>query len=137
MSAELLGRASVTIDASRAAVWDTLVDPGAMTRFMPVDHVEWGRVAGDPIRWTAEVGPRRYDVSGTIRRIEPERRLEYAYFDPITRTRRTVAIELTGDALPTRVTVAESLNTERERAHIEGGWRLMLATLKTLLERAG
>lgn len=136
MSDDLVGRASVAIDAPRAAVWDALVDPGAMTRFMPVDHVEWGRDAGDPIRWTAEVGPKLYEVTGTIRRIDPGRALEYSYFDPITRTTRTVAIELTGDAAPTRVSVVESLNTERERAHIEGGWRLMLANLKTLLEAA-
>ncbi|HEY6959040.1 MAG TPA: SRPBCC domain-containing protein [Candidatus Limnocylindria bacterium] len=136
MSDARVGRASVTIEATRAAVWDALVDPGAMTRYMPVDHVEWGRATGDPLRWQAMVGPERFDVSGTIQRIDAGRTLEYSYFDPITRTTRAVSIELSGDAARTRVSVSESLNDERERPHIEGGWRLMLANLKSMLEPA-
>ena len=136
MSDDQVGRASVTIVATPLEVWDALVDPGAMTRYMPVDHVEWGREAGDPIRWQAAVGPKVYDVRGTLQRLDPERTLAYSYFDPITRATRVVVIELSADGGATRVSVSESLKDERERPHVEGGWRLMLANLKTMLEHA-
>jgi uncharacterized protein YndB with AHSA1/START domain len=142
MTETLVAHASVTINASREKIWDALVDPETMKRYMPLTSVvsEWRE--GGPIVWKAELEGRSLEVRGTVLRIEPERRLEYSHSRPIFRMSSAippedhrVTIELSDEGAQTRITVTEQGNTfERERAHSEGGWRLALANMKALME---
>jgi len=102
---------------------------------MPVADVEADWREGGTIRWRGELGAHAYEVSGTVFRYEPGVAFGYRYTDPISRTARVVTVELESDGAGTLVTVSErgSAN-ERQRAHAEGGWRLMLANLRALLE---
>jgi uncharacterized protein YndB with AHSA1/START domain len=144
MAETLVAQASMTINASREKVWDALVDPETMKRYMPLTNVvaEWRE--GGPIVWKAELEGRSLEVRGTVLRIEPEGRLEYSHSRPIFRASAAVppqdhrvTIELTDEGAWTRISVTEQGNTfERERAHSEGGWRLALANMKALLEGA-
>jgi uncharacterized protein YndB with AHSA1/START domain len=138
----LVAQASMTINASREKVWDALVDPETMKRYMPLTSVvaEWRE--GGPIVWKAELEGRSLEIRGTVLRIEPERRLEYSHSRPIFRIGgapppqdHRVTIELTDEGADTHVSVTEQGNRfERERAHSAGGWRLALANMKALLE---
>ena len=144
MSGTFVARVSVTIGASRAKVWDALVDPETIKQYMPVADVvsEWR--AGSPILWTSEFQGKPFVVTGTVLRLESGRLLEYDHSRPIFRpagagrapvTYQRVTIELSDEGTHTRVSVTERDNTtERELAHSEGGWRLALGNLKALLE---
>jgi len=145
MADSFVGRASVTINAPRAKVWDALVNPNTIVQYMPVTSVvsEWEE--GSPIVWTSEFQGNRFEVKGTVLRFEPERRLEYKHSLPIfrpsgvakAREDRRVTIELRDSDAQTHVAVTEHGNkTKREFEHSEGSWRMALNAMKALLEGA-
>jgi uncharacterized protein YndB with AHSA1/START domain len=140
----LIARAAVTVNASTAKVWDALVNPEVIVRYLPAASVvsEW-RV-DSPIVWKGEMEGRSFELRGTVLRLEPERLLEYDHSRPIFRAsgpilstarHHRVTIELSSVGARTQISVTdEGSTTERERAHADGGWRLALANMKALLE---
>ena len=144
MADRFVAHASVIIDASRARVWDALVNPETIKEYMPVTDVisEW---RGDsPIVWKSEFQGKSFEVRGTVLRLEPERLLEYDHSRPIFRSSavaqpperyQRVTIELRGDGGKTHVSVTEQNNTtQKEFEHSEGSWRMVLNGMKALLE---
>jgi len=142
MADTFVARVSATINASRAKVWDGLVDPETMKRYMPLTSVASDWRVSSPIVWKAELEGRSLEIRSTVLCIEPERRLEYSHSRPIFRMSgdippedHRVTIELSDEGAQTRITVTEQGNTfDRERAHSEGGLRLALANMKALME---
>src|SRR6266550_361676 len=70
MADTFVAHASVTIDASRARVWDALVNPDSIKKYMPVTEVlsEWRE--DSPIVWKSEFQGKSFEVWGTVRRLE-------------------------------------------------------------------
>jgi len=144
MTDSFAAHVSMTINASRAKVWDALVTPGTIKQYRPVTDVvsEWRE--GSPIVWRSEFQSKPFEIRGTVLRLESGRLLEYDHSRPIFRpsgdgralvTYQRVTIELSDEGPQTRVSVTERDNkTERELAHSEGGWRLALSNMKALLE---
>jgi uncharacterized protein YndB with AHSA1/START domain len=137
----------MTINASRAKVWDALVNPETIKRYMPVTNVisEWQE--GSPIVWNGEFQGRPFEIKGTVLRVEPGRVLEYNHSRPIFRgsgaihppgAYQRVAIELRDEGAQTNLSVTEQDNTTtRELEHSQGSWRLLLHNMKALLEGKG
>jgi uncharacterized protein YndB with AHSA1/START domain len=144
MTETFVARVSVTINASRAKVWDALVTPGTIKQYLPVTEVVSDWREGRPIFWRSEFQSKPFEIRGTILRLESGRVLEYDHSRPIFRpsrdgralvTYQRVTIELGDEGPQTRVSVTERDNkTEPELAHSEGGWRLALGNMKALLE---
>ncbi len=144
MADTFVAHASVTIDASRARVWDALVNPETIKEYMPVTDVisEWRE--DSPIVWKSEFQGKSFEVRGTVVRLEPERLLEYDHSRPIFRSSavpqpperyQRVTIELGDDGGQTHVSVTERNNTtQKEFEHSEGSWRMVLNGMKALLE---
>ena len=138
----LVARVSLRIDAPRAWVWDALIDPTTVVRYMPVTEVVSAWRVGASIVWKSEWQDRPFEVTGRIRRFEPRRTLQYEHSLPQfrpglaqSRPPQLVTIELSDEGSGTRVSVTEDNQmTARELAHAEGGWRLALNGLKSLLE---
>jgi len=134
----------MTFDAPRAKVWDALVRPDLIKRYMYVTDVVADWREGGPISWKSEHNGKPFEVRVTVLRFEPERAIQYERSLPIfrpsaaERSRRTrVTIELSDEGSRTRIVVAEEDHaTTRELEHSEGGWRLMLNGLKALVEHA-
>ena len=133
----------MTINAPRAKVWDALVNPNTIMRYMPVTSVvsEWEE--GSPIVWTSEFLGKPFKVEGTVVRVEPDRLLEYDHSLPLfrspgaagSREHRRVTIELTESEAQTHVAVTEQGNkNKREFEHSAGSWRMVLNGMKALLE---
>src|SRR5207249_8547151 len=116
MADAFVGHASVTINAPRAKVWDALVNPDTIMQYMPVTTVvsEWEE--GSPIVWTSEFQGKRFEVKGTILRLQPNRLLEYDHSLPIFRASgrghssasyQRVTIELRDEGAQTHISVTE------------------------------
>src|SRR5438552_10400934 len=115
MADPFVGHASVTINAPRATVWDALVNPDTIMQYMPVTSVvsEWEE--GSPIVWRSEFQGKRFEVKGTVLRLQPDRLLEYDHSLPIfgssgvthSREHRRVTIELAAIDGKTHVAVTE------------------------------
>jgi uncharacterized protein YndB with AHSA1/START domain len=145
MADTFVAHVSMTINASRAKVWDALVNPETIKQYMPVTNVvsEWQEKS--PIVWTSDFQGKPFEVRGTILRLEPERLLEYDHSLPIFRSSpgvtrspenyQRVTIQLRDEGAQTHLSVTERNNkTRRELEHSEGSWRMVLHGMKALLE---
>jgi uncharacterized protein YndB with AHSA1/START domain len=141
MDKPIVARASATIDAPVAKVWDALVTPEIIKRYMFGATVVSDWKEGSPIRWKGEWKGQPFEDKGVIERLEPERMLRYTHFSPlagqpdIPENYHTVTIELTSQGNGTLVSLAQDNNaTEEAREHSEKNWSGMLASLKEVME---
>jgi uncharacterized protein YndB with AHSA1/START domain len=137
----IIARASATVNAPVKKVWHALVTPEEIKQyFFGTDVVsEWRE--GSPIVWKGEWQGKAYEDKGVILRFEPERRLQYTHFSPLSgqpdvpENYHTVTIDVSPAGGGTHVTLSQDKNaTEEERAHSEQNWEMVLASLKKLLE---
>ena len=141
MGKNLVANASVTIDASSAKVWEALVDPQAIKKYMFGTNVFTDWKEGNAIVWRGEWQGKEYEDKGTILKFEPERVLQYSHFSPLSgqpdvpENYHTVTIELSGAGGQTTVTLTQDNNeTEEARQHSEQNWERMLEALKKFVE---
>ncbi len=147
MSKGLVAKVSTTVGAPKKKVWDALVSPAAIKQYMfGADVVSTWR-EGAPIVWKGEWKGKPYEDKGAIRRVEPEARLEYTHFSPLSgkpdvpESYHTVTIELADDpARPgaaTRISLSQDNNPdEQSRQHSEQNWAAMFDALTKYLEEA-
>jgi uncharacterized protein YndB with AHSA1/START domain len=94
MNTGLIARASVTIAAPAADVWEALVTPAAIKTYMFGATVTSDWVVGSPIVWTDERQGQAYQDKGIILEIVRERVLRIR--TTISPTRRASARKGTG-----------------------------------------
>jgi uncharacterized protein YndB with AHSA1/START domain len=142
MNTGVIAKASVTIAAPAADVWEALVTPAAIKAYMFGAAVTSEWVVGSPIVWTVEWQGGAYEDKGVILQIVPERVLEYSHFSPRTGTAdipenyHIVTMHLSGVGARTRVSLYQDNNpTEQAREHAERNWQMMLTGLKHFVER--
>ncbi len=141
-SQNLIATAEVTIVASVDKVWDALVTPETIKKYMFGTTVTSDWKQGSEITWKGEWKGNAYEDKGVILHLEPLRELQYSHFSPLTglpdipENYHIVTIELKGDNHQTYVTLSQDHNsTEQEKEHSESNWAMMLMELKKLLEQ--
>ncbi len=139
--ADLVARASTTIDAPLAKVWDALVDPDTIKRYMFGTTVvcEWKK--GSPIMWSGRWKGRPYEDKGVILELDPQRRLRYTHYSPLAgvpdvpESYHTITIDLSVEGGRVRIALTQDNNaTPEAREHSERNWAGMLSGLKKLVE---
>jgi uncharacterized protein YndB with AHSA1/START domain len=87
------------------------------------------------------MGRKEYQDKGVILDLEPERRIQYSHFSPLSglpetpENYHTVTIELYSGNGNTIISLRQDNNpTEQARKHSEKNWKAMLANLKKILE---
>jgi uncharacterized protein YndB with AHSA1/START domain len=141
MPRELTATASTTVHAGAAAVWDALVNPELIRRWMAGAEVESEWKPGSRIVWRGEWQGKRFEDHGTVVRAEPCRLLQFTHFSPLSgapdvpENHHTVTIELQGEGERTLLSLSQDNNpTESAREHSERNWSGMLAALKQAVE---
>jgi uncharacterized protein YndB with AHSA1/START domain len=136
-----VARASVAINVPITKVWDALVNPEVIKRYMFGASVVSDWREGSSIVWKGEWQGRPYQDKGVILRFTPERTLQYTHFSPQSgvpdapENYHTVTVELSTEGKKTRVVLTQDNNpTEQARDHSERNWNTMLAALKKVLE---
>jgi len=138
----LIAKASTTINAPAAKVWDALVNPQLIKQYMFGTNVvsEWKK--GSPIVWKGEWQGKKYEDKGVILELQPERMLRYSHYSPVSglaetpENYHTVTIELKSTGSQTELSLSQDNNrTEEERQHSQKNWEMMLASLKKVLEK--
>jgi len=133
-------KVSTTIDAPVDAVWDALVTPEKVEKYMFGAKVESDWQEGSPITWKGEWKGKKFEDKGTVRRVEPRRLLEYDHYSPLSgpdtpENHHKVRIELAESGESTRVTLSQDNNSSDEAlAESEKNWRTMLDGLKKVAE---
>ena len=141
MEKNFVARASVDIAASKDKVWDALVNPQTIKKYMFGTNVVTDWREGSPISWKGEWQGKSYEDKGQIRRFTPQQIMEYTHFSPLSglpdkpENYHTVTIELASEGSHTRVSLSQDNNaTEQAQQHSEKNWKMMLTSLKNLLE---
>ena len=136
-----IARASATIAAPAADVWEALVTPPAIKMYMFDATVTSDWVVGSPIVWIKEWQGRVYEDKGIILQIVRARILEFSYFSPLAgaadlpENYHIVTVHLSSNGAQTRVSLSQDNNlTEGARERAERNWGMMLAGLKHFVE---
>jgi uncharacterized protein YndB with AHSA1/START domain len=141
MNSGLIARASVTIAAPAAEVWEALVTPAAIKAYKCGATVTSDWVVGSPIVWIGEWQGQPYEDKGIILQIVRERVLEFSHFSSLAGVAdlpehyHIVTVHLSSDGAQTRLSLRQDNNvTEEARERAESNWTAMLADLKDFVE---
>jgi uncharacterized protein YndB with AHSA1/START domain len=142
MTHTLTANASTVVNRPVADVWTAFVTPASIKEYMFGTNASSDWREGSPITWKGEWQGRSYEDKGVIKRLEPNRLLQYTHFSPLSglpdkpENYHTVTITLTPDGSGTRVSLSQDNNAnEQEREHSQTNWEMMLGSLKKFLER--
>jgi len=141
MDKKLVAKASTTIQAPAAKVWEALVTPSIIKQYMFGTNVASDFKKGSPITWKGEWEGKKYQDKGVILDVQPQRKLAYSHFSPLSglpenpENYHNVTIELVDKGKQTLVSLSQDNNTsEKERDHSQKNWEMMLSGLKKVLE---
>ncbi len=97
---------------------------------------------GSPITWKGEWKGKPHEDKGKILKVEPRRLLRYSHYSPLSgladtpENYHTVTIELSQQGTQTRVSLSQDNNASDEaRGQSEKNWKMVLESLKKLLEK--
>lgn len=137
----LIATARTTIDAPIDEVWDALVNPDTIKKYMFGTTVISDWEEGSKIEWKGDWKGKPYKDKGTILQLKPKTKLQYSHFSPLTgqpdipENYHTVTIELDNKNKQTMITLTQdNIANEDAKQHAEHNWGSMLAGLKNLLE---
>ena len=143
ITANNIAKAETTIKASADKVWNALTDPGMIKEYMFGTTVISDWKEGNKIIWKGEWEGRTYEDKGKILLFEPKKSLQYSHFSPLSglhdspENYHIVTIDLEEKDKQTIVTLTQTNNAdEKTKDDSEKNWKMMLASLKKLLEDA-
>ena len=127
------------IRATAEQVWQALTDPDVTARFWGHSQISDWRV-GSRVEHVRADGSGIADAAGTVKEVDPPRRLSFGFGDPsepddptVEQSVVTFEIEPYRDIVKLTLTHAR-LRSAADREAIGLGWPTVLANLKTLLE---
>lgn len=140
-STNLIAKTETTINTSIDKVWDALINPATIKKYMFGTTVISDWKEGSKILWKGEWKGKPYEDKGEILKMIPEKKFQYSHFSPLSgmeetaENYHTVTIDLSGKDDQTTVALSQDKNaTEEAREHSEKNWAMMLTSLKKLLE---
>jgi uncharacterized protein YndB with AHSA1/START domain len=143
-STNIIAKAQISIGVSIDKVWDALVNPETIKKYMFGTTVISDWKEGSKIIWKGEWQKKPYEDKGEILLFRPKTKIQYSHFSPLSglaetpENFHTVTIELTGNSNQTVVSLFQDNNaTEEARKYSEGNWTMMLTGMKNLLEEVG
>ena len=141
MPENLTATAKVTISAPIARVWDALVNPEVIKRYMFGATVVSDWQVGSPIVWKGEWKGKPFEDKGRILEIQQGKRLRYSHFSPLSgapdrpENYHTVTIEVDGRDGTVQVDLSQDHNpSEKARDESQRNWNAMLEGLKKTVE---
>lgn len=142
-SNKFIAKAETTINAPLDKVWDALVNPDLIKRYMFGTNVISDWKEGSRIIWKGEWQGKSYEDKGEVLQIIPKTKLQYSHYSPLSgladipENYHTVTINLTDINTSTMISLSQDKNaTEQAREHSRKNWAIMLEHLKELLEEA-
>jgi uncharacterized protein YndB with AHSA1/START domain len=141
MERQHVSRASVTIEASAADVWDALVNPATAKDYFFGATVDSDWQEGSPIAFTGEFNGKTYSEKGTILQCQPERLLQYSHWSGLEQVPdlpqhyRNWTFRIDAGSPATTLSVTEdNIPDEAKRKRSDEFWSGVLATIKKIVE---
>jgi uncharacterized protein YndB with AHSA1/START domain len=134
---------SIEIDAPPQRVWQTLVEPELVARYMHGTQLDTDWSVGSPITWRGEWQGRHYEDKGEVLAFEAPRRLAVTHWSPLTGDADqpanyhhvTYELEPLGEHR-TGLTLSHGNSPSQDAADsmVADGWTPMLQELKKVAE---
>ena len=141
MANDFVAKASTTIQANAAEVWDALIDPAKIHEYMFGTNVSSDWKVGSPIIYKGVYEGKAYQDKGEVLKAEPEKILLMTHWSPLSGTPDTpenyhqVKYELSPENGGTQLTITQDNNSsEEEQAQNSKFWQTALDSIKKLLE---
>jgi uncharacterized protein YndB with AHSA1/START domain len=137
----LLAKATMTINAPAAKVWEALVKPELIKQYLFGTEVTTDWKIGSPITYKGVWQGKDYEDKGKVVQFEPGKLIVSTYWSPLSgvadapENYKTVRYELTGQGSQTQLTIIQDNNdTEKDARHSEENWKMVLNGIKKLVE---
>ena len=137
----LIATAEIDIQAPPERVWDALVDPRQIKKYMFGSDVVTDWKPGSTIVWKGEYEGRKYEDKGEVLAVEENRRLKVTHFSPLTgqddvpENYHTVTYDLDEHDGHTHVALTQdNAGSEEEAEHSSAMWQQMLDGLRKQVE---
>jgi len=133
---------TIEVKAPKAKVWDALINPEQIKKYLfgTNTHCDWK--VGSPIRFTGEWDGKAYEDKGTILAIEKEKLLSYNYWSnfsgvaDVPENYQVVTFKLEGVDGKTQLhLMQQNILSQESKSHSEENWKVVLNSLKELVER--
>ena len=142
MSANLIAKASATIAAPAARVWDALTKPEIIKQYFFGTQAVSDWQEGSTLEFKGEWEGKPYLDKGIILRSEPKKIFQYTYLSSFSNlpdlpeNYANITYELyEGNGETTLSVKQENIADEQTRKHSEKNWSYVLQSLKDLLEK--
>lgn len=143
MDKNLTVEVSVTINADIAKVWDALVNPAMIKQYLFGTNAISDWKVGSTITYKGGWEGKEYEDHGKILQIEPEKILKTTYWSSMSGTKDTPENYVTITYSVARVgngtlltIIQDNSKTEEAKEHSGSNWKMVLTTLKVLLEKS-
>jgi uncharacterized protein YndB with AHSA1/START domain len=136
----LVAHANATIRAPVSKVWDALVNPDLIKKYMFGATVVSDWKQGSSIVWKGEWKGKPFEDRGVVLEIDPERRLVYDHYSPLTGpdvpdNHHKVSIELAASDGYVRLFLSQDNNhSDDARKHAQRNWEAVVAGIKKVAE---
>lgn len=141
MDRSRVAQAETTIQSPANRVWQALTDPEMIKQYMFGSEIMTDWKVGSPIIYKGVWDGKPFEDKGEIVEVLPERRLVTTHWSPLSGTvdspenYHRVTYEVSPQEGSTRVTIIQDNNAdEQEKEHSEKNWKLVLESMKKLLE---
>jgi uncharacterized protein YndB with AHSA1/START domain len=143
MKNTIIVETSISVDATPAQVWKTLITPKLIKKYLMGTDVSSDWNEGSTITYTGEYEGKKYHDKGIIKKIEPEKVLQSTYWSSMSgkedkpENYNLVTYKITKRDDKTFITLSQdNISTEREKEHATENWGMVLKKLKEVVESA-
>jgi uncharacterized protein YndB with AHSA1/START domain len=133
---------NTTINAPVEKVWEALTTPELIKKYFFGTHVKSDWKVGSSIIFTGEWEGKTYEDKGTIKELEPNKKLKYTYWSSMSGIEDkpenyvNITYDLTADGENTQLTITQDNIPGKEmKEHSIENWNKVANGLKKLLEK--
>lgn len=142
MAATNSAQTSITINAPIERVWEALVDPETVSRYLHGTTLKADWRPGGPVTWSGEWKGQPYTDKGTVLRYEPPRVVSTTHWSPLAGTADSpenyhhVTYELAEHDGATTLTLTHGNSPTQDDAEnmVANAWAPVLADIKRVVE---
>jgi uncharacterized protein YndB with AHSA1/START domain len=132
---------TIAIKASKAEVWDALVNPQKIKKYLFGTETKTDWKAGSPIVFSGVWDDKPYEDKGTVLAFEPQKSLTYSYWSNLSGTEDipenyanvSYSVEEQGDETLLTIT-QDGFKDEAAVERSEGDWGYVLDGIKKVAE---
>ena len=141
-SKNLIAKAEININAPIDDVWDALVNPVTINKYMFGTTVTSDWKEGSKITWKGEWKGKPYEDKGYITQLIPGKMIQYTHYSPLSglpdvpeNYTTLVTVSLNEKNGGTHVELTQTNNPDEDaKEHSEENWNMMLKGMKKVVE---